>query len=267
MADLIVSFSGMALLGYSDKRAEALFLSTDLVQLGHKHLHKMVIGKDTTVDLHSGKLVTLEDDDERLKGELKMDGSLENFVDLDKVLPGSDLRPELKGKPEPGGDWKKLLSAWVRLPGGTIDAKADPAEVWSFPNGVGERALTENFAIVRKGVTNPAIRIQTADGENQRIEIPKEGGVFRVTFATIFNGPPSPLPKPGVPEKLTEVLLLYACVTPSAAGRLAEATEAAHAGNIPTRTFTEADVQKLPSSRFTHDITVCPPGAKKFQEP
>lgn len=259
MPDLIVSFHGMALIGHGS-RGEAWLIDTDRIRVGHKHTHKLILGTDTSVDLRGGKLVTFEDQGRRLDGALTLGGEAGEMVDLDAVLSGPRLRPEfLEKNPQPGGPWTDLLAAWIRLPGGVVDARAEEFEVWTFPKG-GKRKLTEQFTITVKNVTAPSVTVAAADGAMHRIEIPAEQGVFRVHVAVGFNGEPSRFPTIGKPITLDEVLLLYACVTDGVA------TEAASlafdmSNSLPTRIFTAEDDRRLRRRRsLTEDLTVCPPG-------
>ena len=265
MPTLTISFHGMTLIGHG-ARGEAWLLDTDRIRVGHKHIHRLVIG-DATVDLHGGKLVTFEDNGRRLDGPLTLGSEANEMIDLDVVLDEPvRLRPELStDDPRPGGSWKELLAAWIRLPSGTVDARAEDFEVWTFPKS-GARKLTEQFTITVPDVTAPSVRVTSPNGSTQRLDIPLDQGVYRLHVSTVFNGTPSPFPEINRPITLDEALLLYACATD---GGAAEAAPRAFemSSRLPSRIFTEADSRRLRLRRaLTEDITVCPPGCISVDE-
>jgi hypothetical protein len=265
MADLIVSFTGMALIGHGP-RGEAFLLNTDRVQLGHKHEHGLKIGTDTSVKLHGGKLITFYSNGTQLSGALAPGAALQELVDLDAELAAQHLRPELAvATPQPGGPWTNMLAAWLRLPSGTVTAVVtNPLEVWDFPVS-GQRKLTEQIATTTADVAGPVVvRITSPDGSSQSIEVPLEEDAYRVTVTTTFIGSPSPLPKTNTPTTLGEVLLLYACVTPGPANLIA-VTTTGFKTNLPTRIFTGADLIHIGARPTTsNDVTICPIGAKRL---
>jgi hypothetical protein len=268
MPELNISFNGMVLLGHGD-RGEGWLIDTDLVQIGHKHKHEMRIGRDTVTQLRGGQLITFESKGTRLEGALTLGAEVNEMVDLDSVLDRPRLRDELAtDAPAPGGPWRQLLAAWVRLPGGEVDSRADSDEVWTFPRG-GKRALTEHFTVIVRNVEDPVVRIQFADGSSQRIEIPLDSsGKHKVSIFATFTGEPEPLPAPGETVSLDEVLLLYACVDQTPPQEFARTAGNGFRSLLPTRTFSARELRRIAASPvLTDPVTVCPSGAKRVPTP
>jgi hypothetical protein len=263
MPELNIAFNGMVLLGHGD-RGEGWLIDTDLIQIGHKHKYELVI-RDTVTPLKGGQLITFEGKDGgRLNGRLELGGEVKEMVDLNTVLESPKLRTELAtDTPVPGGPWRQLLAAWVRLPGGTVDSRADEDELWTFPKG-GERQLTEHFTVKVPDVEDPVVRIQFADGVSMRISIPPDAsGLHKVSIKATFTGEAERKPEPGETVALDEVLLLYACVdqtAPEDFGR--ESASNGLRTLLPTRTFTASQLRRIAAAPgLTDPVTVCPPGA------
>jgi hypothetical protein len=262
MPELNISFNGMVLLGHGE-RGEGWLVDTDLVQIGHRHKHEMRIGRDTVTQLRGGQLITFESEGKRLEGPLTIGAELGEMVDLNTVLDNPKVRSELAtDSPVPGGPWRQLLAAWVRLPGGVVDSRADADEVWTFPKG-GKRALTEHFTVIVKDVVDPVVRIQFADGTSQRIEIPADAtGRYKVAIMARFAGDPEELPAPQETVVLDEVLLLYACVNTASPAEFSSLAMNGLRELLPTRTFSAKDLRSIAAKpQLTDPVTVCPSGA------
>ena len=103
------------------------------------------------------------------------------MVNLDALmLSAPSLNPALADpNPVPGGAWKSLLAAWIRLPGGQVAAQSQPVDTWPFAKDA-NRNLAEQFTITVPNVQNPTVTIAPASGSPVTIPIPRSLGKFRV---------------------------------------------------------------------------------------
>jgi hypothetical protein len=248
-ADLLITFTGMSLVGYGN-RGEAWLVDTNVVQIGdHVHRHDLIF-EGGPLPLQRGTLVTFHlSNGDRLGGPVDFSGVSGMMVDLNTVFPGApQLNPALlEDPPALDGEWTNFLAAWIRLPSGNVAAQAKASDVWPFALG-GVRQLAEQFTITVPNVTDPEVHLTRRDGPVvPPIKLPLQFGKFRVGVSTVFNGStPSHVPAIGDMFSLDEVKLIYALLTNGASG------------DVPARPFNQGDLSALP--RESSDVSVCPTG-------
>jgi hypothetical protein len=261
MADLKIEFDGMVLIAHG-RRGEGWLVDTVSAAIGHTHQYNMTVNGKTQ-ELSGGQLVSFESNDGApLRGELRI-GEVDKMVDLDEVLNKPTLKDALKtDQPKNEVDWRKLLSAWIRLPGGDVEVTVRRPEFWTFPRG-SQRQLSDFCTVIARNVDRPCVRIDAPDGSTDTIAIPLTGdGVHLVHIKAEFTGgTKTALPAIGDSMALDEVLLLYRCVDEQAGPETGAAVPAPKT-RLPRKIVTEEDVRRAKAAGVatTDPVSVCPGG-------